>query len=86
LESLWGLSALVLEIHAGVEGEVLRRVGRGCRHQHDGRDHDRHAQRAAGGTRHGGADEGAPRRAVYGDAKVANRDTKVWHGATEIGP
>jgi hypothetical protein len=22
----------------------------------------------------------------YGDAKVANRDTKVWHGATEKGP
>jgi hypothetical protein len=24
--------------------------------------------------------------ARYGDAKVANRDTKVWHGATEKGP
>jgi hypothetical protein len=22
----------------------------------------------------------------YGDEKVANRDTKVWHGATEKGP
>jgi hypothetical protein len=22
----------------------------------------------------------------YGDEKVANRDTKVWHGATENGP
>jgi hypothetical protein len=22
----------------------------------------------------------------YSDAKVANRDTKVWHGATEKGP
>jgi hypothetical protein len=22
----------------------------------------------------------------YSDAKVANRDTKVWHGATESGP
>ena len=25
-------------------------------------------------------------RARYGDAKVANRDAKVWHGATENGP
>jgi hypothetical protein len=23
---------------------------------------------------------------VYCDEKVANRDTKVWHGATENGP
>ena len=23
---------------------------------------------------------------TYGDEKVANRDTKVWHGATEKGP
>jgi hypothetical protein len=22
----------------------------------------------------------------YGDGKVVNRDTKVWHGATEKGP
>ena len=22
----------------------------------------------------------------YGDAKVANRDTRVWHGATDNGP
>jgi hypothetical protein len=25
-------------------------------------------------------------KAAYGDQKVANRDTKVWHGATENGP
>jgi hypothetical protein len=24
--------------------------------------------------------------ATYGDEKVANRDTKVWHGAAEKGP
>jgi hypothetical protein len=23
---------------------------------------------------------------AYGDEKVANRDTRVWHGATEKGP
>jgi hypothetical protein len=23
---------------------------------------------------------------TYGDAKVANRDIRVWHGATEKGP
>jgi hypothetical protein len=23
---------------------------------------------------------------AFGDEKVANRDTKVWHGATETGP
>jgi hypothetical protein len=27
-----------------------------------------------------------PRSPGYGDAKVANRETKVWHGATEKGP
>jgi hypothetical protein len=26
------------------------------------------------------------RGGAYGDKKVANRDTKVWHGATEKGP
>jgi hypothetical protein len=28
----------------------------------------------------------AERRLRYGDEKVANRDTKVWHGATDSGP
>jgi hypothetical protein len=28
----------------------------------------------------------SPAGAAYGDEKVANRDTKVWHGATENGP
>jgi prolyl-tRNA editing enzyme YbaK/EbsC (Cys-tRNA(Pro) deacylase) len=27
-----------------------------------------------------------PVGALYSDEKVANRDTKVWHGATEKGP
>jgi hypothetical protein len=31
------------------------------------------------------ATDAAPRRR-YCDEKVANRDTKVWHGATENGP
>jgi hypothetical protein len=43
----------------------------------------------AGGGR-AGLEEPAPQhgggRRRYGDAKVANRDTKVWHGATEKGP
>ena len=26
------------------------------------------------------------RSAGYGDAKVANREIRVWHGATENGP
>jgi hypothetical protein len=25
-------------------------------------------------------------RALYGDGKVANRENRVWHGATEKGP
>jgi hypothetical protein len=28
----------------------------------------------------------AHRRSVYGDEKVANREIRVWHGATENGP
>jgi hypothetical protein len=36
----------------------------------------------AAGERPAGTLQGAG----YGDGKVANRDTKVWHGATEKGP
>jgi hypothetical protein len=28
----------------------------------------------------------APHHAAYGDEKVANREIRVWHGATEKGP
>ena len=39
----------------------------------------------------GGAAQPAPRagdggRPAYGDEKVANREIRVWHGATENGP
>jgi hypothetical protein len=46
---------------------------------------DRHVRDAGGGDRAGDT----PKLEVsppYGDEKVANRDTKVWHGATENGP
>jgi hypothetical protein len=29
---------------------------------------------------------GCRQRTLYGDEKVANRDIRVWHGATENGP
>jgi hypothetical protein len=36
--------------------------------------------------RNAGARMGVNPRRAAGDEKVANRDTKVWHGATENGP
>jgi hypothetical protein len=47
------------------------------------------ALRATGMTRPGKASAGTPHESegmTYSDEKVANRDTKVWHGATENGP
>jgi hypothetical protein len=35
---------------------------------------------------HPSYDQQPPQQTQYGDAKVANRDIRVWHGATEMGP
>jgi hypothetical protein len=38
------------------------------------------------GAREGAGERGRSAAATYGDEKVANRDIRVWHGATEKGP
>jgi hypothetical protein len=47
---------------------------------------DRYTYQPPGRDWRSRVDAGRARRCVHSDAKVANRVSRVWHGATETGP